>query len=88
MAQPRSGPRAKASAAKCSAARANGALGGRPSAVALLRSRMRGLYAKIGDLCRDMDPGDLDLIIERLCRSPGSGRRFFLRSQIGGGYAF
>lgn len=35
-----------------------------------------------------IDPGDLGLILERLCREPGSGRRFFLYPRASGGYDF
>lgn len=50
---------------------------------------MRTLRAKILSVCGDeIDPGDLDLILERLCRKPGSGRVFFIRPRERGGYGF
>ena len=72
--------------AKRAAARRNGSRGGRPSRAESLLRRMREMRAKIGDI--DVDPGDLGMIIERLCRAPNSGRRFFIRPRIGGGYGF
>jgi hypothetical protein len=76
------------SPAKRVAARRNGALGGRPKKAEVLLRDMRAMYAKIKDRCSDIDPGDLGLIIERMCRPPGSGRRFFIRPLEGGGYGF
>jgi hypothetical protein len=76
------------SPAKRAAARQNGARGGRPSKVQALLRRMRVMYAKIGDQCRHIDPGDLGLIIERLCRAQNSGRQFFIFPRKGGGYGF
>lgn len=74
------------SVAKQAAARANGARGGRPKKAAALVRCMIELRAKVAHL--KMDPGDRDLIVERLCRQPGSGRRFFIRPRKGGGYGF
>jgi hypothetical protein len=48
---------------------------------------MRELYEKLAVKCPEIDPGDLNLIVERMCRHPGSGRRFFIRPLAGGGYA-
>jgi hypothetical protein len=76
------------SPAKRAAARKNGARGGRPNNVQALLRRMRAMYAKIGDQCRHIDPGDLGLIIERLCRAPNSDRRFFIFPRQDGGYDF
>jgi len=76
------------SPAKRAAARRNGARGGRPSNAQVLLRRMRAMYTKIGDQCRDVDPGDLGLIIERLCRAPNSGRQFFIFPRKSGGYGF
>jgi hypothetical protein len=47
---------------------------------------MRDLYEKIHAAAPAIDPGDLLLIVERMCRRPGSGRRFFIRPLKGGGY--
>lgn len=74
------------SAAKLVAARRNGAKGGRPSRVQGLLRRMRAMHAKVAGRLPDMDPHDLDLIIERLCRRFGDGRRFFIRPRKDGGY--
>jgi hypothetical protein len=74
--------------AKRTAARRNGALGGRPRKAELLIRDMRVMYDEIKDQCSSIDPGDLGLIIERMCRPPGSGRRFFIRPLMGGGYGF
>lgn len=76
------------SLAKGVAARKNGARGGRPTKVQALLRRMAAMYAKIGDQCRHVDPGDLGLIIERLCRAPNSGRQFFIFPRKTGGYGF
>jgi hypothetical protein len=76
------------SSAKRAAAKQNGTRGGRPKQAHVLLRRMRALYAKIGDQCRHIDPGDLGLIIERLCRAPNSGRQFFIFPRQGGGYGF
>jgi hypothetical protein len=77
-----------ASKKKRDAARKNGRLGGRPSKMAALLERMRSMRAGLADRVLDVDPHDLDLIIERLCRLPGDGRRFFIYASNGGGYAF
>jgi hypothetical protein len=74
------------SPAKRAAARRNGARGGRPNKAQALVRRMQVVHAKIKDQCRSIDPHDLWLIIERMCRQPGSGRRFFIRPLEGGGY--
>jgi hypothetical protein len=74
------------SRAKRAAARRNGALGGRPKRAEVLLRDMRAMYEKIRGKCLNIDPGDLNLIIERMCRRPGSGRRFFIRPLEGGGY--
>ena len=74
------------SAAKQAASRKNGARGGRPSAA---RALLKRIVAAQADLqLPDIDPGDLGLILERLCRAPNSGRRFFIRPIKGGGFAF
>jgi hypothetical protein len=49
---------------------------------------MQAARAKLADRNLDIDPGDLDLILERLCRTPNSGRRFFIRPRQGGGFVF
>jgi hypothetical protein len=46
-----------------------------------MRARLRGRLP-------DVDPGDLDLIIERLCRLPGDRGRFFVRRRKDGGFGF
>jgi hypothetical protein len=76
------------SAAKRSAARRNGTRGGRPRKADALLQRMAVLKAKIDPLKIGIDPDDLDLIIERLCRLPGDGRRFFIHPRQAGGYDF
>lgn len=35
-----------------------------------------------------VDPGDVDLILEGICRRHDSDRRFFLYSKKGGGFVF
>jgi hypothetical protein len=74
------------SPAKRLAARRNGALGGRPKKADVFLRNMRALYKKLHDKCPHIDPEDLILIVERMCRLPGSGRRFFIRSLESGGY--
>lgn len=49
---------------------------------------MRAMHARVADKCRHIDPGDLDLIIERLCREPNSNRAFFIYPRADGGYEF
>lgn len=72
---------------KQSAAKRNGMQGGRPKRAEALLRDMRALYEKLQAKCPEIDPGDLNLIVERMCRRPGSGRRFFIRPLAGGGYA-
>lgn len=79
------GGRSKSSA-KRAAARRNGRGGGRPNKAQDLLRRMRAVHERIKDQCQNIDPHDLWLIIERMCRRPGSGRRFFIRPLEGGGY--
>ena len=76
------------SPAKRAAARANGARGGRPTRAEALVRRIHTLHQRVVAAGLDIDPGDLGLILERLCRAPGSGRRFFIRPRKGGGYGF
>lgn len=76
------------SAAKASAARRNGKSGGRPSRAQRLLRRMSVVHDRISGANLDVDPGDLWMIIERLCREKNSGRRFFIRPRSGGGYGF
>jgi len=76
----------RSSPAKRAAARANGARGGRPKNAEVLVQRMHAIHAELAKHHLDIDPHDLDLIIERMCRQPGSGRRFFIRPLRGGGY--
>ncbi len=76
------------SPAKRAAAQRNGARGGRPKKAHVLLRTMQAMYAKIRNQPLNIDPGDLGLIIERLCRAPNSGRRFFIRPRKGGGYGF
>ena len=71
---------------KRASSRRNGALGGRPKKAELLLREMRALYEKLRGKCPNVDPEDLILIVERMCRRPGSGRRFFIRPLEGGGY--
>lgn len=75
------------SPAKQAAARRNGAHGGRPTRAEALLRDMRALYEKLAAKCPEIDPGDLTLIVERMCRRPGSSRRFFIHPLAGGGYA-
>lgn len=49
---------------------------------------MRALHEKIQGHHLDIDPGDLGLILERLCRGPSSGRRMFIRPRKDGGFGF
>ena len=74
------------SPAKQAASRQNGARGGRPKRAEALLRDMRALYEKLAPKCPEIDPGDLSLIVERMCRRPGSGRRFFIHPLPGGGY--
>jgi len=74
------------SLAKQAAAKRNGLQGGRPTRAVALWRDMRALYTKIQAKCPEIDPGDLNLIVERMCRRPGSGRRFFIRPLAVGGY--
>lgn len=54
-----------------------------------LAKRVREAQARLQPRLPDMDPGDLALILERMLRPPGSGRRFFLhRRDDGGGFIF
>lgn len=76
----------RSSPAKRAAARKNGARGGRPTKAEALVRRMRAMHEKIGIACSHIDPHDLDLIIERMCRDPGSDRRFFIYPRSDGGY--
>lgn len=74
--------------AKKVAARQNGARGGRPSTPLALLRRMRAMHARIIADCQTIDPDDLWLIIERLCRGPRSNRHFFIYPRQDGGYEF
>ena len=74
------------SLAKQTASRRNGVLGGRPTRAKALLCAMRRLYEHLHGKCPEIDPGDLSLIVERMCRRPGSGRRFFIRPLEGGGF--
>lgn len=76
------------SPAKRVAAQKNGVRGGRPNKAQALLRRMRAMYEEVKDKTLDIDHGDLWLIIERLCREPNSGRRFFIRPLKDGGYGF
>jgi len=76
------------SPAKQAAARKNGARGGRPTKTVALLRRMSAMHALIGPRCRHIDPDDLDLIIEALCRAPGSDRPFFIYPRPDGTHAF
>ena len=76
------------SPAKKAAARKNGAHGGRPTKVQRLLRRMREMHEKVARWCSHIDPGDLDLIIECLCREPNSDRPFFIYPRQDGGYEF
>jgi len=49
---------------------------------------MSAMHALIGPRCRHIDPDDLDLIIEALCRAPGSDRPFFIYPRPDGTHAF
>jgi hypothetical protein len=74
------------SGAKEAAARGNGKLGGRPSKAVTLVRDMRAMYRHVRHT--GIDPHDLWLIVERLCRGPDSNRCFFLLPHAGGGYGF
>jgi hypothetical protein len=75
-------------AAKRAAARKNGARGGRPSRVEALLGRMRAMHERLAKQRLDIDPDDLDLIVEHMCREPNSDRRFFIHPRRDGGYGF
>ena len=53
-----------------------------------LVARIEALRARVAPQFPDMDPGDLLLILESLCRPFGSGRRIFLREREPGVYVF
>ena len=78
------------SASKQRASKKNGARGGRPSRAQALLKRIQEMRAKIinSPLIVGIDPEDLDLIVERLCREPDDRRRFFLRPSSEGRYVF
>lgn len=76
------------SSAKRAAARRNGSRGGRPRKVVALLRRMDAMRDKLRGRLPEVDPSDLDLIIERLCRLPGDRGRFFIRPRKDGGYGF
>ena len=53
-----------------------------------LAIKIKKMHQKIAPLVPDIDPGDLDLILERLLRRPGRGRRVFIDKKPGGDYSF
>ena len=53
-----------------------------------LARRVKEAQERLAPRLPDMDPGDLGLILERLLRPPGSGRRFFIRPTANGRYVF
>jgi hypothetical protein len=53
-----------------------------------LARRVLEAQARLQPLLPDIDPGDLGLILERILRPVGSGRRFFIRPRDDGGYDF
>jgi hypothetical protein len=75
------------SEAKRAAVRRNGLRGGRPRNVDLFAQRVRKLQAELGQDLPDIDPDDLNLIIDCLLR-PVTQRKLFVYPLKGGGYGF
>ena len=72
---------------KRAAVRRHGLLGGRPRNVDLFARRVRQLQEQLGPELPEIDPDDLNLIIDCLLR-PVSQRKIFVYPLKGGGYAF
>jgi len=71
------------SAAKRTAARRNGARGGRPRDVDLLARKVRDVCARLGPQLPEVDPGDLRLIVRSLLLPPARRAVFLTRGQDG-----
>jgi hypothetical protein len=71
------------SVAKRSAARRNGARGGRPRDVDLLARKVREVCARLAPQLPELDPGDLGLIVRSLLLPPGRRAVFLARRQDG-----
>jgi len=71
------------SAAKRTAARRNGARGGRPRDVDLLARKVRDVCARLGPQLPEVDPGDLRLIVRSLLLPPARRAVFLTRRQDG-----
>ena len=54
----------------------------------VLVARLEGAKRRIAAQVRDLDPGDVDLILRSLLRPFGTGRRFFLRELRPGVFVF
>src|SRR3954465_16089684 len=82
----RRGGRSK-SEAKRAAVRRNGLRGGRPPNIELFAQRVRRLQEELGPELPEIDPDDLNLIIDCLLR-PVTQRKLFVYPLGGGGHAF
>ena len=71
------------SAAKRTAARRNGARGGRPRDVDPLARKVRDVCARLGPQLPEVDPGDLRLIVRSLLLPPARRVVFLTRRQDG-----
>ena len=67
------------SAAKRSAARRNGARGGRPRNVDLFARKLQAVCARLQPQLPEVDPGDLRLIVRCLLLPPGRRAVFVAR---------
>jgi len=72
---------------KRAAVRRNGMRGGRPLDIDLFARRVSRLQEELGPELPEIDPDDLNLIIDCLLR-PVTQRKFFVYPLKGGGYAF
>jgi hypothetical protein len=72
---------------KRAAVRRNGMRGGRPRNIDLFARRVRRLQEELGPELPEIDPDDLNLIIDCLLR-PVTQRKLFVYPLEGGGYAF
>jgi hypothetical protein len=75
------------SEAKRAAVRRNGLRGGRPRNIELFAQRVRALQEQLGPALPEIDPDDLNLIIDCMLR-PVTQRKVFVYPLKGGGYAF
>jgi hypothetical protein len=75
------------SEAKRAAVRRNGLRGGRPRNIELFARRVRELQEQLGPALPEIDPDDLNLIIDCMLR-PVTQRKVFVYPMKGGGYAF